>query len=230
MKPTFLYVKEHTITKLKYFGKTTRKNIESYTGSGKYWKNHINKYGKEYIKTIWISEPFYDISLLKEFSIFFSQEFDIVNSTKWANLREENGFDGAPVGVKHPDSVTSRFKNKETNPSGAGFKNSFYGKKHTDKQKEIWKNMRLGNKNPNYGAKSFTEETYKKLRLPKNNKINYKGSPGKITCIDKAGKAIQINKELYNSQKLLNLPQSEWDYVNTNSKEAKIRKNAKFDI
>jgi hypothetical protein len=85
--------------------------------------------------------------------------------------------------------------------------------------------MRLGEKNPNYGAKSWTEETLKKLRQPKKNKENYKGTPGKITCINKQGLTIQINKEVYNQQKLTDLPVSEWEYVNTNSKEAKVRKS-----
>jgi hypothetical protein len=84
--------------------------------------------------------------------------------------------------------------------------------------------MRLGEKNPNYGGKAWTEESLRKLRKPKKNKENYKGSPGKITCINKQGRAIQINKDLYNLQKESGLPVSEWEYVNTNSKEANLRK------
>jgi hypothetical protein len=105
-----------------------------------------------------------------------------------------------------------------------GEDNGFYGRKHKPEQIKSWSEMRLGEKNPNYGGKAFTEETYKKLRRPKTNTINYRGSPGKITCIDKSGKAIQISKDLYNEQKSLDLPIEEWEYVNTNSKEAKKRK------
>ena len=43
--PTYLYVKQHSITGMKYFGKTTRNPIK-YIGSGKYWKRHISKHGK----------------------------------------------------------------------------------------------------------------------------------------------------------------------------------------
>ena len=39
-KQTFIYVKIHE-TGLKYFGKTVKTNVQSYRGSGKYWKNHI---------------------------------------------------------------------------------------------------------------------------------------------------------------------------------------------
>ena len=51
MKPTYLYIKQHKITKLKYFGKTT-KDPNKYLGSGKHWIRHIKKHGLE-IDTIW---------------------------------------------------------------------------------------------------------------------------------------------------------------------------------
>ena len=35
-KPTFLYIKQHTVTGKLYFGKTTQ-NPETYLGSGTYW-------------------------------------------------------------------------------------------------------------------------------------------------------------------------------------------------
>ena len=94
MKPTYLYIKEHSITGLKYFGKTTRVNPYEYLGSGTYWTRHIKKHGKEYIKTVWVSEIFTDKNKLIEFATFMSEELDIVKSKKWANLVIENGIDG----------------------------------------------------------------------------------------------------------------------------------------
>ena len=105
-----------------------------------------------------------------------------------------------------------------------GKDNGFYGRKHTAEQIKSWSEMRLGEKNPNYGGKSLTEESLIKLRQPKKNKENYKGSPGKITCINKQGLPIQINSEIYNKQKQTGKPVCEWEYVNTNSKEAIYRK------
>jgi len=44
-KKTFIYIKIHNYTGLKYFGRTIRKNVYKYKGSGKYWKRHIKIHG-----------------------------------------------------------------------------------------------------------------------------------------------------------------------------------------
>ena len=43
-KPTYLYIKTHKTTGLKYFGKTASSK-DSYSGSGKYWLRHLAKHG-----------------------------------------------------------------------------------------------------------------------------------------------------------------------------------------
>lgn len=91
-KPTRLYIKE--LNGLKYFGKTVRKNIEKYSGSGIHWKNHIKRHGKENIKTLWISEWYYDPHELQEFALIFSEKNNIVESKEWANIKPENGLNG----------------------------------------------------------------------------------------------------------------------------------------
>lgn len=106
-----------------------------------------------------------------------------------------------------------------------GKDNGFYGKKHTPEQIKAWSDMRLGDKNPNYGGKAWTEETLRKLRQPKKNKENYKGTPGKICGVDKCGRNIQISADLYNKQKESGLPMSEWEFVSPVSKEAKNRRH-----
>lgn len=92
-KPTYLYIKQHSITGLKYFGKTTLDDPYSYFGSGKYWKHHIKKHGKEYIKTLWCLK-FYNEEHIKEFALDFSERNNIVESDEWANIVPENGLDG----------------------------------------------------------------------------------------------------------------------------------------
>ena len=85
MKPTYLYIKEHSVTGLRYLGKTTKSDPYKYQGSGKHWVRHINKHGLDHVKTIWVSEPFTDKSRLVEFAMLMSEELDVVKSNKWAN-------------------------------------------------------------------------------------------------------------------------------------------------
>jgi hypothetical protein len=91
-RPTWLYVKKHSVTGLLYFGKTTLIDPKNYLGSGKYWRNHLNIHGKD-IETIWC-ELFTDYNDLTDFAELFSSFFDIVKSPNWANLIAENGLDG----------------------------------------------------------------------------------------------------------------------------------------
>ncbi len=91
-RPTYLYIKQHSITGLFYFGKTV-KNPEKYNGSGIYWTNHIKKHGKEFIITLWYC-LFLDEESIIETAKLISQLNNIVESDKWANLIPENGING----------------------------------------------------------------------------------------------------------------------------------------
>lgn len=110
MSTIYLYVKQHSVTGLKYFGKTIKKDPYKYFGSGKRWSNHIKKHGKEYVITtdVWL---FTDIEECKKFALYFSQTNNIVESKEWANLCEENGTDG---GLRH--NSKSNFLKINTQP------------------------------------------------------------------------------------------------------------------
>jgi hypothetical protein len=99
-QPTYLYIKQHTVTGKLYFGKTTRVDPVKYPGSGTYWKLHLKVHGKKNVKTLWISDLFLDFEDLKEFALFVSEEFDIIKSDRWANLIFEDGIGGVS-GMKH---------------------------------------------------------------------------------------------------------------------------------
>jgi hypothetical protein len=159
--PTYLYIKQHSITGLKYFGKTI-KDPYTYNGSGKHWTNHIKKHGKEHIKTLWVSEPYTDTSIV-EVALKFSAENDIVNSKKWANLMPENGLDGgSEKGRKHkphkPCSEETKAKLKGKPSPKKGVK----GKPHTDEAKAKMK----GRPAPNKG-KPHTDEAKAKMHKPR---------------------------------------------------------------
>jgi hypothetical protein len=91
-----LYIKTHKKTGLKYFGKTTKKDPFKYKGSGKYWLSHLKKHGNEVDTEI--VATFLDDDECSKFALNFSKKNNIVESKEWANLRFENGFDGAPNG------------------------------------------------------------------------------------------------------------------------------------
>jgi hypothetical protein len=98
-KATYLYIKEHNTTGLKYFGKTTRKDPVKYLGSGTYWVRHLNQHGRD-VSTIWY-KLFTSREDLVEFALSFSKENDIVASAAWANLKPEDGLrGGGSKGIK----------------------------------------------------------------------------------------------------------------------------------
>lgn len=88
----FLYIKTHNITGLKYLGQTKSANPYEYTGSGKYWANHLKFHGKDIRTEILLSTESKDE--LIETGLFFSKLWDIVKSKDWANLTEESGSGG----------------------------------------------------------------------------------------------------------------------------------------
>ena len=89
----FLYVKTSP-NGLKYLGKTTKDPYE-YMGSGKIWKRHLKKHNliKDDIVTEILFETEDEERLIVE-GLRYSEEFDIVKSKEWANLRPENGDGG----------------------------------------------------------------------------------------------------------------------------------------
>ena len=95
--PTVLYIKQHSVTGLKYFGKTTRDPLK-YKGSGVDWRLHLKENGSEHVITLWVSEPYTDKDAIMEFALAFSRDNNIVESELWANQIPENGLSGAPTG------------------------------------------------------------------------------------------------------------------------------------
>jgi hypothetical protein len=90
-KPTYLYIKTHNITGLKYFGKTIGDPYK-YKGSGTRWLNHLSVHGNKVTTEIL---GYYEV--LEECinaALDFSERYKIVESEDWANLVIEDGIDG----------------------------------------------------------------------------------------------------------------------------------------
>lgn len=96
-QPTALYVKTHTLTGMKYFGKTTRlQKIHTYKGSGVHWVRHLKKHGCHYqteLLGIW-----HDADRLQKFATKFCIDNQVVESDQWANMVLEEGLQGASTG------------------------------------------------------------------------------------------------------------------------------------
>ena len=183
--PTYLYIKQHSVTKKKYYGKTTQDPYK-YKGSGEYWKSHINKHGKEHIVTLWVSELYYDTSIV-EVALKFSADNDIVNSKEWANLEPENGLNGATPGVKRSEETKAKLRNPRkphSEETKAKQSSAMTGKRHTTEQKDKkrkphtkeTKAKMKGRPSPNKDKK-FSVETKAKMSA------SSKGKPKKqVTC------------------------------------------------
>lgn len=96
----FLLVKQHNLTGLKYLckHKGTLNSALKYHGSGKYWRLHLAKHGKNLSTQILLETD--NLSSFKEKGLYYSNLWDIVKSDKWANLCPEDGI-GAPWDGKH---------------------------------------------------------------------------------------------------------------------------------
>jgi len=106
--PTYLYIKTHNTTGLKYFGKTTKDPFK-YRGSGKYWLAHIRKYGNDV--TTEILGYFKNELECTTTALNFSHDNRIVESAEWANIINENGIDGGAIPREY-NSTSNETKKK----------------------------------------------------------------------------------------------------------------------
>lgn len=150
-----LYLKTHNKTGLKYLGYTKCDNPEQYSGSGKYWKRHLKKHGNDVTTEILFETK--SKEELKLYGIKLSKQYDIVNSSDFANLRIEEGdggWDGIHTSLKHDLEFKEKFSNsvskgvkqahKDGKLKGWPTSGNFKGKKHSVKsRRKISENNRM---------------------------------------------------------------------------------------
>jgi len=208
-QPTYLYIKQHSVTGLKYLGKTTRDPYK-YNGSGKHWIRHIKKHGKEHIVTLWVSDLFHDTSIV-DYALQLSKEYSIVESKEWANLKPENGLDGTIPGLKFTleqrqkcsENHWAKGLSRELNPN-TGSKRSKEAKKNISKSKIGKPNLKLKGRIPSI----HTRELWSEIRKGKN--INIKE--------DRKKELLELYSKvftLYNSKPSLHI---KYDYIAKNGK------------
>lgn len=88
----YLYVKTHNKTGLKYLGKTTSQDPYTYHGSGADWKTHLKEHGIDY--TTEIIKECQTKEELNYWGRHYSNLWDVVESTEWANRIPETGGGG----------------------------------------------------------------------------------------------------------------------------------------
>ena len=156
--PTYLYIKTHNVTGLKYFGKTTKDPFK-YKGSGRHWLSHIKLHGNDVTTEIL---GFYSSKeLCKTAALKFSTDNNIVQSSQWANMIVENGLDGGKT-IRTYKPMSEESKNK--------LSRSLKGRKPWNKNT---KGLTPGNRHPK------TQETKEKLRK------SLKGRPRSKESIEK---------------------------------------------
>lgn len=126
----YLYKKTHNVTGLQYLGKTTR-NPYTYKGSGKRWGNHINKHG--YDVTTEILRECKTNEEVKEWGLYYSALWNIVEDGAWANLIPESGEGGSIIKDKTileiENSLDKRKNRHATNQAKFSAKRSLKGSK-----------------------------------------------------------------------------------------------------
>ena len=115
--PTYLYIKTHNITGLKYFGKTTGDPFR-YRGSGKYWLDHLKIHGNNVSTEV--LGLFEDKNECITAAIDFSNANNIVhavnedNKKVWANQIIENGIDGGAARYgPHTDKTKQKISSSQ---------------------------------------------------------------------------------------------------------------------
>jgi hypothetical protein len=148
----YLYKKTHNKTGLQYLGKTIQDPFV-YQGSGDRWIPHIKKHG--YDVTTEILRECQTSEEVKEWGLYYSELWNVVDSKDWANLKPESGDGGFLVepwnkgkrtGPQSPEIIAKRSAamkgrpalNKGVpNPSvSEANKRRFTGVPRSDKDKE----------------------------------------------------------------------------------------------
>ena len=192
-KPTYLYIKRHSITGKCYFGKTTRKDPVKYLGSGTDWLFHIKEHGIEFVETLWF-KLFIDKAECTRIALLFSEQQDIVKSKIWLNKKVENGRDGgATIGNKNTLGYKPTLETRaKMSASRMGNKNSL-GFKHTPETCAANSARMIGKKN-GLGYK-HTPEACAKISVSKLGNKNASGS--KCTPENCASKSIRMMGNKY---------------------------------
>lgn len=170
----YLYLKTHNDSGLKYLGKTIQDPFK-YKGSGTRWLNHLRKHGNNV--TTEILKECYSEDELKEWGIYYSNLWNIVESGDFANIIVEQGDNSEKKtrslkeiysDPEWQETIGNRKKEKlKGNPGGSGTILITDGIKNSriKKDQPIPEGWRRGN--------TLSAETKEKMSLAKKGSKNH---------------------------------------------------------
>jgi group I intron endonuclease len=131
-----IYKTTNLVNGKQYIGRDAHNN-PNYYGSGSLLKRAIRKYGKENFKKE-ILEWCENINHLIERERYWLEYYDAGNDSMFYNLHNLS-LGGSLTGEKHPmfGKVTPDHVRKKITESMMGEKNHFYGKRHSQKTKDL---------------------------------------------------------------------------------------------
>lgn len=168
----YLYVKTHNKTGLKYLGKTESTDPHKYPGSGKYWKLHLKKHGKDYTTEI-IKECSSKEELL-EWGLYYSRLWNVVESAGWANLKEETGDARGKLSIESRRKIAEAGLGREPWNKGLigyrkGKDHHYFGKTRSVEDREKISKSRKG-KGLGH-CRPHTQETKEKIKKARASQI-----------------------------------------------------------
>lgn len=124
----YLYLKTHNQTGLKYLGKTVNDPFK-YKGSGTRWLRHLAVHGNDVTTQILqICENEHEI---KEWGLYYSNLWNVVDNKQFANLMEETGSGGVRDEVinmivssklkEHNQLLSAEYKKQRSSHAGKSF-------------------------------------------------------------------------------------------------------------
>jgi len=152
----YLYIKTHRKTGLKYLGKTERDPYK-YRGSGKYWRLHIRKHGAD-IDTQILREC-KTVDEVKEWGIYYSKLWNVVECNEWANLKEEYG-DGNSSDTAKELWENPLYREKQTAAHVKLWNNEDYRTQQNESRKKSWQNTERLEKKKNQFLEMWADQEF----------------------------------------------------------------------
>lgn len=183
-----LMIKIHNDTGLKYLCITKRERYEDYLGSGKYWLNHLQKYGANITTQLLFQTENYNVFIDK--CQYYSKLFSVASSSEWANLVPETGYnnnDGLPNVVLFWRSIDEEMKHEIIKRRNESIKKNHWSKSENseaiklaiiEKSGDWWKNMSENEKREKADALQKNCKKWRKTLSPSEKKRIWEKSLG----------------------------------------------------